>query len=243
MLSVRKKGDKQIIKNYRPVSLLPICSKIFEKIIFNSLFKYFEDNKLLKCNQSGFRSGDSWVHQLLSTTHELYKSFDANPSLEVNVFLDISKAFDQVWYDGLLYKLKLLGICGRYNLIQSFLDNRHQRIALNGKSSKWSLVEAGVPQGSILGPLLFLVYINDSPQELRCNAKLFADDTSIFSTITSPAISSSNLNEDILKITQWAYQWKMSFNLDITKQAQEIIFSRKKNDKSHPSLYFNNARI
>ena len=144
------------------------------------------------------------MHQLLSITHEIYKSYNVNPSLEVRgVFLDISKVFDRVWYDGLLYKLKLLGICGRYfNLIQSFLDNRHQRVILNGQSSKWSLVEAGVPQGSILGPLLFLVYINDLPQGLRCNGKLFADDTS-FSTITSPAISLSNLNEDLVKITHW----------------------------------------
>ena len=96
------------------MSLLPICSKIFEKIIFNSLFEYLEDNKLLNCNQSGFRSGDSCVHQLLSITHEIYKSFDANPSLEVRgVFLDTSKAFDQPWHDGLLYKLKLLGKYGR----------------------------------------------------------------------------------------------------------------------------------
>ena len=108
---------------------------------------------------------------------------------------------------------------------------------LNGKSSKWSLVEAGVPQV----PLLFLVYINDLPQGLRCNVKLFADDASFFSIITSPAISSSNLNEDLLKIKQWAYQWKMLFNQDITKQAQEIIFSRKKNNTSPSSLYFNNV--
>ena len=178
------------------MSLLPICSKIFEKIIFNSLFEYLEDNKLLNCNQSGFRSGDSCVHQLLSITHEIYKSFDANPSLEVRgVFLDISKAFDRVWHDGLLYKLKLLGICGRYyNLIQSFLDNRHQKVVLNGQSSNWSLIKAGVPQGPVLGPLLLLVYINDLLQGLRYNAKLFADDTSLFSTITCPAISSQNLN-------------------------------------------------
>ena len=168
------------------------------------------------------------MHQLLSITHEIYKSFNPNLSLEVRgAFLDISKAFDRVWHDGLLYKLKLSGICGRcYNLIESFLDHRHQRVFLNGQSSKWSLVEAGVPQGPILGPLLFFVYINDLPQELRCNAKLFACDTSLFSTITSPAISSSNLNEDLLKITEWAYQCKMSFNPDIAKQAQEIIFSR-----------------
>ena len=189
---VYKKGDKEVIKNYQPVSLLLICSKNFDKIIFSSLFKYLEDNKLLNC--------DSCVHQLLSITHEIYKSSDANPSLEVRgVFLDISKAFDQVWHDILLYKLTLLGVCGRYyNFIQSFLDTRHQRVVLNGQSSKWSLVEAGVPQGSILGLLLFLVYRNNLSQGLRCNAKLSADDTSLFSTITSSAISSSNLNEDLL---------------------------------------------
>ena len=138
MIPVRKKGDKWIIKNYRPVSLLLICSKIFEKIVFNSLFKYLEDNKLPNCNQSGFRPIDSCVHQLLSITHEISKSFDANPSLEVRrVFLDIFKAFDRVWHDGLLYKLKLLGVYGRYyNFIQSFLDNRYQGVVLNGQSLK-----------------------------------------------------------------------------------------------------------
>ena len=135
-----KKGGKQIIINYQPVSLLPICSKIFEKIIVNCLFKYLQDNKLLNCNQSSFRSGDSCVHQLLSITHEIYKSFDANPSLELRgVRLDISKTFDRVCHDGLLYKLRLLGICGRYyNLIRSFLVNRHKRVILNDQSSKWS---------------------------------------------------------------------------------------------------------
>ena len=119
----------------------------------------------------------------------------------------MSKAFDRVWHDGLLYKLKLLGKCGRYyNLIQSFLDSRHQRVVLNGQSSKSSLVEAGVPQGSILSLLLFLVYINDLPQRLLCNAKLFADDTSLFLKTTSPAISLSNLNENLVKIAHWAYQ-------------------------------------
>ena len=97
--------------------------------------------------------------------------------------------------------------------------------------------------GSATLPCLHLYLFNDLQQGLRCNAKLFADNTSLFSTITSPTISSSNLNEDLLKITQWAYQWKMLFNPDIRKQAQEIIFFQKKNDTSHPSLYFNNAQI
>ena len=118
--------------------------------------------------QSGFRPGDSCVHQLLSITYDIYKSFDANPSLEVRcIFLDMSKAFDRVWHEGLLFKLKHLGLSGEYyGLIKSFLRNRHQRVVLNGQSSKWSSIKAGVPQGSILGPLLFLVYINDLPNEL-----------------------------------------------------------------------------
>ena len=125
---VHKKHDKQLIKNYLPVSLLPICSKIFEKVIFNSPFKYLDDNNLLNSNQSGFPPGDSCVHQLLSITHEIYKAFDANPSLDVRgVFLDLSKAFDRVWHDGLMYKLKTLGICGNYyGLIHSFLSDRHK---------------------------------------------------------------------------------------------------------------------
>ena len=94
---------------------MPVCDKIFEKRIFNSLFKYLEDNNLLNRNESGFRPGDSCVHQLLSITHEIYKAFDANPSLEVRgVFLHSLKVFDKVWHDSLMYKLKRLGICGKY---------------------------------------------------------------------------------------------------------------------------------
>ena len=132
-----RKNDKQLIQNYRPLSLLPICSNIYEKVIFNLLFKYLDDNSLLTSNQSGFQPGDSCVHQILSITPEIYKTFDTNPSLDVRgVFLDLSKAFDRVWHDGLMYKLKGLGICGNYyELIHSFLNDRHQRVVLNGQSS------------------------------------------------------------------------------------------------------------
>ena len=107
IIPVHKKGDKQLITNYRPVSLLPICGKVFEKIIFNSLFVYLNNNNLLSSNQSGFRPGDSCVNQLISTTHDIYKAFDADPPLEIRrVFLDMFKAFDKVWHDGLLYKLR-----------------------------------------------------------------------------------------------------------------------------------------
>ena len=137
-----------------------------------------------------------------------YNTFDANPSLDAReVLLDLSKAFDRVWHDGLMYKLKTLGICGNYyGLIISFLGDRHQRVVLNGQSSKWSHIKAGVTQGSILEPLLFLVYINDLPEGLTTGAKLFADDTSLFSVVHDSATSSTFLSDDLLKISCWAYQ-------------------------------------
>ena len=156
----------------------------------------------------------------------------------------MSKAFDRVWHEGLLFKLKCLGLSGKfYGLINSFLSNRRQRVILNGKSSKWSPIKAGVPQGSILGPLLFLVYINDLPKGLLCNAKLFADDTSIFSVVKDHLNSTNKLSEYLSKIFQWVYQLKMSFTPDVSKQVQEVIFSRKKNIKNHPIVSFNNLPI
>ena len=236
-----KKNSEQLVNNYRPVSLLPIYSKIFEKVIFDSLFNFMIQNNLNSC-QSGFRPNDSCINQLISITHNIYRAFDANSSLEVRgVFLDLSKAFDKVWHEGLLYKLKNNGINGNaLQLIESFLHNRRQRVILNGQSSSWLSRRSGVTQGSVLGTLFFLIYI---PEGLNSEVKLFPDDTSLFSIVNCVNTSASTLNSDLLKIQDWAYQWKMSFNPDRTKQAQEIIFSRKKNATTHPPLVFNNSEI
>ena len=121
-----------------------------------------------------------------------------------------------------------------------FLKDRKQRVVLNGQNSTWVNVEAGVPQGSILGPLLFLIYINDLSENLVSNPKLFADDTSLFSVIFDKDLSAKNLNDDLNRINNWAFQWKMSFNTDPNKQAQEVIFSRKIQKSSQSSLIFNN---
>ena len=105
VVPVHKKSDKQILKNYRPVSLLPICVNVFEGLIYNSLFEYFIENDLISPNQTGFKPGNSSTNQLISITHEIYQSFD--DGFEVRgVFLEIYKAFDKVWHNGLLYKLK-----------------------------------------------------------------------------------------------------------------------------------------
>ena len=131
IVPIFKKGGKQNIKNYRLVSLLSICSKIFERIIYDNMLKYFLDNNL---KQSGFRPGDSCINQLLSVTHDIFTSFDNG--LEVRAaFLDISKAFDKVWHDGLIYKLKQNGIKDKLLcLLIDFLKNRQQRVVLNGQS-------------------------------------------------------------------------------------------------------------
>ena len=156
------------------------------------MFPFLIEKKLIAANQSGFKSGDSYINQLISITHEIYQSFDA--SYEVwGFFLDIFKAFDKVWHEGLIFKLKQNGISGKLlNLIKDFLKNRKQRVVLNGQFSSWADVDTGVPQGSILGPLLFLIYINDLTNDLSSSAKLFADDTSLFSVVFNVDVSAKN---------------------------------------------------
>ena len=197
IIPVHKKGDKQIVNNYIPVSLLPIFGKIFEKLLFNSIMNFLEEKNLLNSNQSGFRSNHSCESQLLSIVHDIYSSFDCHPSLGVRgIFLDISKAFDRVWHEGLLYKIQSIGISDTpLKLIESFSNSRYQCVLLNGQASSWSPVLAGVPQGYILGPLFFLIYRNDLSHNLSSTVKLFADDTSVFSIFHDINSSIKQLND------------------------------------------------
>ena len=238
---VFKKGDKQSYKNYRPISLLPICGKMFEKIIFNNLYPYLNENNFITKKQSGFRPGDSTTNQLLLLVDEIHQAFENRNSLEVRaVFPDISKAFDKVWHDGLIFKLKQNGISGSLlKLFENYLHDRKQRVVLNGSFSEYSNIESGVPQGSVLGPLLFLIYINDLETNINSNIRFFADDTMLFSIVKDPVTSADDLNHDLNIIYQWARQWKMEFNPDATKQATEVLFSCKKVSPSHPQLIFN----
>ena len=146
-------------------------------------------NKLLYDKQLGFRPGDSTINQLLSITHDIYNAFEHHHDTHA-VLLDISKAFNKVWHEGLLLKLKSNGISSHLlNLFSNLLDERYQRTVLNGKSSDRKQITARVPQGSVLGPLLFLIYINDLADNIMSNVKLFAGDTSVFNVVFDTDIS------------------------------------------------------
>ena len=189
VIPIHKKDEKQNVKNYRPVSLSPICGKIFERLIYRVMSDFLSDNNLLSPNQSGFKSGDSCINEFLSINHEILNAFDKR--LEVRgIFLDISKAFDKLWHDSFIFKLRQ----------NDFFCNRKHRVVLSGHCSSWADVRAGVPQGSILGSLLFLIYINDLSHGLNSECKLFADGISLFFVVHDINTSVSDLNEDLEKI-------------------------------------------
>ena len=150
------------------------------------------------------------------------------------VFLDISKDFDKVWRIGLLFKLQAYGVDGELlSLLENYLENRKQRVVLNGQTSEWREINFGVPQGSVLGSLLFYM-----PDGIISICKIFADDTSLFSKVLDVNESTKKLNLDLEKISEWAFRWKIHFNPDPKKQANEVIFSRKLKVHSHHPLTF-----
>ena len=218
--------------NYRPISLLFQPGKCMERCVHKQLYNYVQENNLIIPLQSGFTSGDSTTFQLIHTYHVICE--DSAKEVRV-VFCDISKAFDRVWHRGLLHKLKNLG-CPESLLkcFSSYLLGRRQRVV--GQASKWVYVQAGVPQGSILGPLLFLIYIN----ELRASIRLFADDTSLYIIVDTLNSAAPVLNNDLRYITVCAAEWLVDFNASKT---DSMLISRKRNPIQHPPLYMNGIMI
>ena len=183
---------------------------------------------LVTC-QSGFIKGDSCINQLLEITHSIHKNIDANRSKDTRcVFLDMSEALGKVWHDGLIFKFRSHGIISNLLfLLKNYLLNRNQRVIINGLTSSWKPIKSCVPQGSLLGPLLFLILINDLPENLICNPKLFAADVSLSAFIHDNIIYTANLRDDLKRIHDWYVKWKMVFNPDANKPTKEIIFTNR----------------
>ena len=208
---IYKKGNKHLAENYRPVSLTCVCCKLMEHIICKHILTHSEKHSLITNLQHGFRNGLSCETQLMVTMHDLLQAYDDKHQVDVTI-LDFSKAFDTVPHERLLAKLEHSGIRGPIlNWIREFLTNRQQKVVVSGESSTPVHVDSGVPQGTVLGPLLFNLFINDMPSHVKSQMRLFADDALLYRRIDS-ANDQKILQEDLSALQHWADTWGMRFN-------------------------------
>ena len=206
-----KKGDRHLASNYRPISLTSISCKILEHIVCRHTLPYLESNNILTNLNHGFRSGYSTETQLLTTTQDLLSSFDQNKQIDMAI-LDFSKAFDTAPHDHLLLKLSSYGICySLHDWLRCFLTERNMQVVVESVSSKPATVDSGVPQGTVLGPLLFLCYINDLPEMVSSQVRLFADDCLIYREIKEYK-DHYTLQQDLKHLEDWAERLGMRFN-------------------------------
>jgi hypothetical protein len=207
-----KKGDRQQASNYRPISLTSVCCKILEHIVHSTIMRHYEKEGILCDNQHGFRKRRSCETQLIITLEEIARKYARGDQVDV-ILLDFAKAFDKVPHQRLLHKLKFYGINQRTaTWIGDFLSDRTQRVVVDGAVSEKLEVISGVPQGTVLGPLLFLTFINDMPSWTKNSyTKLFADDTLLFRTIKTKN-DAKLLQNDLSALEQWESLWQMEFN-------------------------------
>jgi hypothetical protein len=225
VIPIYKSGDRSNPSNYRPVSLTCIASKIFEKVLYDAIYSHLGKNDLLTNRQHGFRKGFSCDTQVVSFIHDLASSMDKKIETDV-VFLDFQKAFDKVPHKQLLMKLGMFGVHDDViTVLRSFLLGRKQQVLIDGDLSDPLPVLSGVPQGSVIGPLLFLIYINDLIEHISSKGGLFADDTVLYREIHGP-LDVCILQDDLDKIAQWCNTWNMTLNI---KKCVSMSVSRLKN--------------
>ena len=212
---LHKKESSLDPNNYRPISLLSIFSKIYEKVMYTRLYKFLENSNLFYSKQFGFRSKHSTNHALISISENIKNSID-NGKFGCGIFLDIKKAFDTVNHNILLDKMEYYGV--RENALkwfQSYLENRKQFVSVSGVSSEILDVKCGVPQGSVLGPLLFPIFINDLPEvSKKLKFYLFADDTNIYFESQNLNVIEKTVNTELRKVNRWLIINKLALSVE-----------------------------
>ena len=208
VVPIFKKGTKTDPSNYRPVSLTCVCCKILESIVRDTIVNHMNDNNLYTEQQHGFRKHRSCMTQLLEVMEDLTQMLDDRHDIDI-VYLDFRKAFDTVPHKRLICKLKGYGITGKLlEWIEDFLKNRSQKVRIGREYSTDARVLSGIPQGSILGPVLFTVFINDLPDSLKSLCKIFVDDTKLYNS----SKHSDDLQSDIDSLQAWTEKWLLFFN-------------------------------
>ena len=211
--AIFKKGEKKKPNNYRPVSLTSIPCKVMELIILDQIMKHMKRNNLFSNKQFGFLDGRSTVLQLLIVLDKWTRTIDEGGSIDC-IYCDFKKAFDKVPHKQLLKKIEGYGIRGEIlGWIKAFLSDRTQQVIVNGETSQCKEVISGIPQGSVLGPLLFVIFINDLPTQVKSDIFLFANDTKIFRNIRSED-DRETLQKDINTMLEWANKWQLEFHPD-----------------------------
>ena len=231
IVPVHKKGRKDCRDNYRQISLTSIACKVSEKIVKNRVVNFWQALNVFNPSQFGFLEGKSTLTQLLCCFDDWASSRNKSKPTDV-IFLDFSKAFDSVPHERLLLKLKGHGIDGSLlRWFRSFLTDRKQRVVVRGTYSSWSRVTSGVPQGTILGPILFLIYVNDMSSNISSTLRMFADDTKVYRELSNIARDSEALQFDVDQLASWASKWQLRFNSDKC----EVLRITHKRDSSLPS--------
>ena len=215
----KNKGARTDPSNYRPISLTCIPCKLCEKSVREILMKHMTENNLFTDSQYGFREKRSCILQLLDVLDDLTSTYDASCQSDV-IYLDIKKAFDTVPHRRLLLKLQSYGFAGEIvTWIEDFLNGRRQKVTVNGEDSDWQGITSGIPQGSVLGPVLFIIYINDLPDTLLSMCKIFADDTKVYRSIQDET-DQIIIQEDLFKICDWSELWLLQFSIPKCKVLQ-----------------------
>ena len=242
IIPIFKSGNAQLFNNYRPISILPSFSKILEKVMFKQVSKFLYDNNILYKHQYGFRAKHSTVHPIIHFLKDIVTNNDkSTKDLTIGIFLDLSKAFDTISHEILLYKLEYYGIRGIANeWFKSYLTDRKQYTEFLNTESATCNIKFGVPQASILGPLLFLIYLNDLPNSTNLNVLSFADDTTVHASGSNLNELVRKINNELNKIQEWLCENKLSLNINKTNF---MVFSPKSYLNENIDLKINGINI